>query len=747
MYSLVIPVFKDRASLALLLRCLEAQTFAHERFECLVVDDGSKDGTPAFLQRHPASFALRPLAHAANQGRSAARNTGWRQAQGEWVIFLDADMLPAPDWLAHYDEAIRQGRFDVVSGGRYHLNLGAKSSDPLQALAAKAATTPQDFLGEGIAVQFERLHAQARLSMYPSFAMEKFETQLRDVCRQYPNSLLCAYAFITSNVAVRRSLLERTNGFDPGMRRGEDTELGVRLWELGARFGFAGQARAYHLFHTGQGDRGNTINERLAFFYRHPYLLAVFVYVWFVYHDQAEPQLPDPIFESLLSLLAAQPTLADMDLGAAFEAVYHQPLPADCACSRDLMLDHYGELSGIDRAQMAAYLDHAVERGLVVQRRNGELYFDFNHTTNWLRKCTPYQQHELRHTRYHWLRASLPGLAAGGPSEDESRPPLKLQISGRYEIELPAGEYRQALESGSINIPLPVEHACQTGVHIMQCSPADLLQYADRQRSMVFQYPLKQALNAAGACRIGYDFTCRLQEHLPSGAGSPAVPPANLAAYLRPTYPPAQLAKAGEILKKIFSAPVDDAHAMARRIYQWVLDNTLYLQSYLADTAIIETRFGPCMHLARLFVNLCRLMRIPAREQCGAMLSRAVDPTIPHRLSIAGRGYSALNHTWAEFYTPRHGWLPVDFSVADFGRRTLTAVNVTDELLRARLVQETALFDGYYFGRLDPFRIYANAQANKLPTCPVVPRLPAETLRRLILQTRHSLECDYQAEN
>src|SRR5512145_391827 len=114
MYSLVIPVFKDRASLALLLRCLEAQHFPRQEFECLVVDDGSKDGTLEFLRRYSAGFELRAIAHPTNLGRSAARNTGWRQAKGEWVLFLDADMLPEPSWLAHYDAIIRQGDFDVV---------------------------------------------------------------------------------------------------------------------------------------------------------------------------------------------------------------------------------------------------------------------------------------------------------------------------------------------------------------------------------------------------------------------------------------------------------------------------------------------------------------------------------------------------------------------------------------------------------------------------------------------------------
>src|SRR5207244_2076859 len=111
-----------------------------------------------------------------------------------------------------------------------------------------AQTSPEELFGQEALEHFEAIHAHARHGPYPNPAAEAFETQLPEVCQRYPESLICAYSLVTANVGLRREWLERSGGFDASMGRGEDTELGVRLWEMGARFGFAPGARTYHLY-------------------------------------------------------------------------------------------------------------------------------------------------------------------------------------------------------------------------------------------------------------------------------------------------------------------------------------------------------------------------------------------------------------------------------------------------------------------------------------------------------------------
>ena len=84
--SVIIPVFNGEATIR---RCVEsvlAQT-ARPR-EIWVIDDGSTDRTPTILREF--GERIRVLTRA-NAGRSAARNTGLREARGELAAFLDAD--------------------------------------------------------------------------------------------------------------------------------------------------------------------------------------------------------------------------------------------------------------------------------------------------------------------------------------------------------------------------------------------------------------------------------------------------------------------------------------------------------------------------------------------------------------------------------------------------------------------------------------------------------------------------------
>lgn len=742
LFSVVIPVLNGRTSLPWVLRCLEAQTLPHAQFECVVVDDGSRDGTQEFLRSYRSQgLALHFRPHPVNRGRSHARNTGCANAGedtgSDFLVFLDADMLAEPGCLAAYAEALAADpTLDVISGGRHHLDLGPDVQAHGARLAQLAGATPETLFVEEVAQQFQRLRAAAGLGMYPNPAMGEFEAQLPEACRQYPQSVAAAYALITSNVAVRRSAFAKTGGFDPSLRRFEDSDLGLRLWEMDARFGFAPAARAYHMYYAGQGDRDNTLTERMGLFYRHPYFLVALINIWFAYHNQTEFAPPAPMYASLQSLLAAAPDWPDMDVAGDFYRLYRQPFWAECVCSRELLVEHFHEFSGIDLATVSGLLDRGVARGLVTQRRDGQLFFDYDHASNWLRKCTSYQQYELEHIRYTWLRDWL---------RDPERPsPSAWQCRGEYTLHVPAAAL-PASADGLVNLPLPVAHACQTDVQLTACQPPNLLDYADRTQTMLLRIPLLPALNDAGDIVIRYEFTCRLREQRMAPGGAPV---AVLPEFLKPTFPPTHLPRAEAILKKIFPAPVADPARIARAIYAWVLDNAQFFQGAFPDHLILELGMGPCVHLVRLFVNLCRLMRIPAREQSGVMLgTMAPLPAGGRRLELAERGYSVMSHTWAEFYAPPYGWTPVEFAASGYGRRVLTAANVADDDLRQRLRDETAFFDDYYFGNLDPFRVYASPQVNRVVTYPLFKaRMERAALKVLMWQTRHRVVCDFTPE-
>lgn len=91
-FTVVVPVYNLEK---LVVRCLDSirsQTF--QNWECVVVDDGSADGTGALLDRYAEQHEKFTVLHQQNGGVSAARNAGIAAANGQWLLFVDGD-----DWL------------------------------------------------------------------------------------------------------------------------------------------------------------------------------------------------------------------------------------------------------------------------------------------------------------------------------------------------------------------------------------------------------------------------------------------------------------------------------------------------------------------------------------------------------------------------------------------------------------------------------------------------------------------------
>ncbi len=88
---MIIPVFNGAAHLEACLRALAASS--EPPLECIVVDDGSTDGSVAIAEQHGATV----ISTGARCGPARARNIGAQRAQGEILLFLDADVCVHPD--------------------------------------------------------------------------------------------------------------------------------------------------------------------------------------------------------------------------------------------------------------------------------------------------------------------------------------------------------------------------------------------------------------------------------------------------------------------------------------------------------------------------------------------------------------------------------------------------------------------------------------------------------------------------
>ena len=124
--SLVIPLYNEAESLPELHAWIR-QALAGRTFEVIYVDDGSKDGSWAEIERLYALFPdeVVGIRFARNYGKSAALQTGFARATGRTVVTLDADLQDSPDEIPNIERRILEEGFDVISGWKQ------KRHDPL----------------------------------------------------------------------------------------------------------------------------------------------------------------------------------------------------------------------------------------------------------------------------------------------------------------------------------------------------------------------------------------------------------------------------------------------------------------------------------------------------------------------------------------------------------------------------------------------------------------------------------------
>lgn len=186
--SIVIPTYNRKKVLKRCLELLFAQNYPKDKYEIILVDDGSTDGTDKMVAslNPPCRFTY---LYQERKGPHIARNLGITHAQGEIVIFVDSDILAPPCFIAEHLKFHKKYTGKVIVSG---------------------PTVRTYNLGE----DFSDIEKRKRKKKF-------FD--------------LSGPSFITSNLSVRREYLIAIGGFDEefeGMGW-HDWDLGLRLTKLG----------------------------------------------------------------------------------------------------------------------------------------------------------------------------------------------------------------------------------------------------------------------------------------------------------------------------------------------------------------------------------------------------------------------------------------------------------------------------------------------------------------------------------
>ncbi|HNT74051.1 MAG TPA: exopolysaccharide biosynthesis polyprenyl glycosylphosphotransferase [Anaerolineae bacterium] len=199
-YSVIVPAYRAADVIGACVRALLQQTVERARYEIIVVDDGSPDGTAEAAE---AAGADRVVRMAQNGGPAAARNAGVAAASGDVVLFTDADCEPAPDWIAQ---------------------ITAPFADPDVAGAKGVYRTRQT-------------------QWIARFTQLEYESKYTRMAGQERIDFIDTYS-----AAYRRDVFLTNGGFDVIFKTAsvEDQEFSFRLARKGYRLVFVPDAAVYH---------------------------------------------------------------------------------------------------------------------------------------------------------------------------------------------------------------------------------------------------------------------------------------------------------------------------------------------------------------------------------------------------------------------------------------------------------------------------------------------------------------------
>jgi glycosyltransferase involved in cell wall biosynthesis len=116
--SIVIPLFNESESLPELMAWIDRVMVSNQfSYEVIMVDDGSDDNSWEIIEQLKHSFvSVKGIRFQRNYGKSAALNEGFKAAQGDIVVTMDADLQDSPDEIPELYKMITEDGYHLVSG-------------------------------------------------------------------------------------------------------------------------------------------------------------------------------------------------------------------------------------------------------------------------------------------------------------------------------------------------------------------------------------------------------------------------------------------------------------------------------------------------------------------------------------------------------------------------------------------------------------------------------------------------------
>ncbi len=251
--SIVTPTYQRKDALYLTLLALSNQDYPAQMYEVVVVDDGSTDGTLEMLKSLKVPYRIRY--HYAERGdesgRCRARNIGINLSEGQFIIFIDSDILVKNNFISEHM--------------RYH-NYSSKL----------CVTGMRRFLSPG-EIDKEAIRSGFTESDLPPIKKEDSRRSIYELFSDNMNELSAPWHFgFSNNLSVSQKSILEAGYFDENFKAWglEDCEFSYRLYRNGVRFAFNRNLTVYHQYHEQSPleARWNGWENNLRYFcQKHPY--------------------------------------------------------------------------------------------------------------------------------------------------------------------------------------------------------------------------------------------------------------------------------------------------------------------------------------------------------------------------------------------------------------------------------------------------------------------------------------------
>lgn len=211
--SIIIPIWNKVELTRQCLTALASNT-TDVSFEVIIVDNGSTDGTEEFLTELKGD--VRIIRNDQNLGFAKACNQGARAARGQYLVFLNNDTIPQPNWLKPLIEEVEEHQDVGIVGGKL-------------------------LFADGSIQHAGVVFMRSRLSPYHIYQSASGTDSGVNQRREYQ-------AVTAACMLIRRELFEAVEGFDEGFINGfEDVDLCLKVREKGFHVIYQPRSVVYHL--------------------------------------------------------------------------------------------------------------------------------------------------------------------------------------------------------------------------------------------------------------------------------------------------------------------------------------------------------------------------------------------------------------------------------------------------------------------------------------------------------------------